>query len=90
MDVDRDGRIWIRLSTPTLDAPQRETPAYDVYAPDGAPIGRVELQRDARFAAASRGYVWIVRTDSLDVPVVERARLNLPPPLLLPRQKSRR
>ncbi len=84
MEVDRDGRIWILVSTPTLDAPQREAPVYDVYHPDGAPIGRVELPPGARFAAASRGYLWLVRTDSLDVPVVERARIAFPAPVTDP------
>lgn len=81
IDVDREGRIWILLSTPTLDEPQRETPVYDVYTPDGAPIARVELPRGGRFVSATRTHLWTVRLDSLDVPVVERARLELPAPL---------
>lgn len=83
VDVDREGRIWVLLSTPTLDAPQREAPVYDVYGVDGAPVARVELPRGARFASATRTHLWMVRLDSLDVPVVERARLELPAALVI-------
>lgn len=85
IDVDREGRIWILLSAPTLDAPQREMPVYDVYASDGAPIARVELPRGARFASANGAFLWMVRLDSLDVPVVERAPLTLPAPVTVRR-----
>lgn len=83
--VDREGRVWILLPSPTQDAPQREASAYDVYGPDGAPIARVALPDGARFASATRTQLWMVRSDSLGVPIVERARLRLPEPLQPPR-----
>lgn len=86
IDVDREGRIWVLVSTPTLDAPGQEASTYDVYQADGAPIARVELPLRSRFAAATGEQLWIVRLDSLDVPVIGRARLDLPAGIALPRR----
>lgn len=82
--VDRVGRLWLRRATPAGPGVPPAHARYDVHASDGAPIAEVRLPPRARLAAATATHLWWVQRDSLDVPIIERASLDLPTPIPLP------
>ena len=71
LTVGQDGRIWVSLYGPAQkrDIPPRpdrptlfwrQTTVYDVFAPDGVHLGRVELPLNSRMAWAQGNRVWTI------------------------------
>lgn len=84
-----DGRIWVQVYAPAEYVPSdepaqenaepaiewREPNHYDVFEPDGAYIGRLELSRTERLKDANGDELWILRQGKLDESYVVRGRL---------------
>jgi len=76
LSLDDRGRLWVRLSEPTVD-----TTDYDVFGRDGrhAETVRMPFRVDGWVPPVVRGdTVWAVVTDEMDVQYVVRAQLNSP------------
>ena len=98
--ASRDGRIWVRVATPSERIPESELPAhrpdapppyrfrapieYEVYASDGTFLARVALPRNTNLMEADGNTLWALGQDDDDLPAVRRYRIE---PLLprLPR-----
>ena len=70
--VGNDGSIWIER--PDTGGER----VYFAIAPDGEPLGTVELPRSSRLASADRTRVWILERDENDVESVVRYRVRRP------------
>lgn len=91
LQVARDGRIWVRVSTPSQRIPdaEREAPIegrappplfrdavhYEVFAADGKFLGRVELPIRSAWMDAEGDLVWVLDRDSDGLPGVVRLRV---------------
>jgi len=90
--IPGDGRIWVRIPVaseviPTEDLPVRRdtlapvmhyrTPvAYEVYAPGGHFLGRVDFPPRTRLIDARDNFVWAIGQDENDLPAVVRFRVT--------------
>jgi len=91
LQVARDGRLWVRVSTPseripdTEREPRREGRAeppifrdpvhYEVFAADGKFLGRVVLPINSAWVEAENDLVWVLDRDSDGLPGVVRLRV---------------
>lgn len=90
LSVARDGRIWVRVATPSQLIPEAErdtdrpnNPArryrdpvvYEVFAADGRFLGRVELPMSTTWMEADGDRVWYLQRDEDGLPAVVRARV---------------
>ncbi|HET8770198.1 MAG TPA: 6-bladed beta-propeller [Gemmatimonadaceae bacterium] len=92
LEVDRDGRIWARVATPSERIPDdelapprpngppsplyRDRQAFEVYATDGHFLGRVELSQNAQWMAADGNIVWTLERDADGLPAVVRSHVE--------------
>ncbi len=92
LTVTRDGRIWVRVATPSERIPEdelepqrpnrppraiyRDRPAYEVFADDGRFLGRVDLALTATLVEADGNTVWTLERDADGLPVVVRSRVE--------------
>ncbi len=92
LSVARDGRIWVRVATPSELIPEaeresqrpdgppparfREPPVYEVFTRDGRFLGRVALPLRAQFVEAEGDSVWYLERDVDGLPAVVRARVE--------------
>lgn len=92
LQVARDGRIWVRVSTPSELIPEAEReparegraePArhrdavhYEVFAADGRFLGRVVLPVNATWMEADGDLVWVLDRDADGLPGVVRLRVT--------------
>jgi len=88
----RDGRIWVRVATPSERIPDSELPErrpngapqyrfrssieYEVYASDGTFLGRVALPKGTQLMEADGNTVWALGRDADDLPAVRRYRVE--------------
>lgn len=63
-----DGALWVQLG-------RRESPEWAVLEPNGECRARVTLKFAGRLEAVDGWRIWVVETDSLDVPSVVRYRV---------------
>lgn len=91
LQLSRDGRLWVRVSTPSERIPdaEREPPVegraapasfrdpvhYEVFAADGKFLGRVVLPINATWVEAENDLVWVLDRDSDGLPGVLRLRV---------------
>jgi hypothetical protein len=87
----RDGRIWVRVATPSERIPDRELPErrpngppqyrfrssieYEVYASDGTFLARVAFPKGTQLMEAEGNTVWALGRDDDDLPAVRRYRV---------------
>jgi hypothetical protein len=92
LSVARDGRIWVRVATPSepipedardVQRPDRPPPAryrdavvYEVFARDGRFLGRVGLPLGSQWMQADGDRVWLLQRDELGLPAVTRLRIE--------------
>jgi hypothetical protein len=92
LQVARDGRIWVRVSTPSERIPDAERePAvegraappmfrdpvhYEVFAADGTFLGRVVLPINSTWMEADGDMVWVLDRDADGLPGVVRLRVS--------------
>lgn len=69
--IGSDGRIWLRRPT-SAGRPAR----YTVLAPDGTPSFEVTLPLRGRLIAAEATAIWVMESDTDDLPTVVRYRLQ--------------
>lgn len=90
--VARDGRIWVRVATPSERIPDaelppqqpnrapvdrfREPPLYEVFDAEGRFLGRVALPVRAALMEGDGDRVWFIDRDADDLPAVVRARIT--------------
>jgi hypothetical protein len=67
--VGNDGSIWIER--PPSDSGR----VYFAIAPDGEPLGSLELPRASYIAAAERAYIWVLERNEVDVESLVRYRV---------------
>jgi hypothetical protein len=88
----RDGRIWVRVATPSERIPDSELPErrpdgpppyrfrssieWEVYSSEGAFLGRVALPRDTQLMEADGNTLWALGKDDDDLPAVRRYRIE--------------
>ncbi len=88
----RDGRLWVRVATPSERIPDSELPErrpnsappfrfrssveYEVYAADGAFLARVALPKDTQLMEADGNTLWALGRDDDDLPAVRRYRIE--------------
>jgi hypothetical protein len=63
LQVDPDGNLWVQVYPRPLD----ELATWTVLAPDGTPIGRVEVPRGLRLTEVGRHHVMGISRDELGV-----------------------
>lgn len=92
LHVARDGRIWVRVSTPSEPIPEAEReprregraePArfrdavhYEVFAAEGRFLGRVVLPVNSTWIEAEGDRVWVLDRDADGLPGVVRLRVS--------------
>jgi hypothetical protein len=90
--TSRDGRIWARVAAPSERIPEAElsprddpkrpvshyrTPVvYEVYAPEGRFLGRVEFPRRTTLMEADGNTVWALARNEDDLPALTRYRIE--------------
>jgi hypothetical protein len=90
--VTRDGRLWCRIAVPSERIAEEELAAsgpdqrpttryrtpivYEVFAPDGRFLGRVEFPRRTALIEAEGNVVWALALDLDDLPAVTRFRVT--------------
>lgn len=90
--VTRDGRIWARVATPSERIPEaervpsrdperpvitfRSPVAYEVFAPDGRFLGRVDFPPRTVLVEADGDTVWGLGRDADGLPAVLRLRIE--------------
>lgn len=88
----RDGRLWVRVATPSVRIPDSELPErrpngaptyrfrssieYEVYASDGTFLARVALPKGTQLMEAEGNTVWALGRDDDDLPAVRRYRIE--------------
>lgn len=91
LQVARDGRIWVRVSTPSERIPDgereprregrsepplfRDAVHYEVFAADGKFLGRVVLPINSTWVEAENDLVWVLDRDADGLPGVVRLRV---------------
>ena len=92
----RDGRLWIRVATPSERIPDAELPErrpngappqrfrssneYEVYASDGTFLARVLLPAKTQLMQADGNTLWALGANEDDLPAVRRYRIEPPLP----------
>lgn len=92
LSVARDGRIWVRVATPSEPIPENERDVqrpngppppryrdpviYEVFARDGRFLGRVRLPLGSQWMQADGDRVWLLQRDELGLPAVTRLRID--------------
>lgn len=92
LGVTRDGRIWVRVATPSELIPEderdpalpnrppprryRDPTEFEVFERDGAFVGRVALPLGAQVMEADGDRVWSLVRDADGLPAVVRARVT--------------
>jgi hypothetical protein len=90
--VARDGRIWVRMATPSERIPDNELPErrpnssppyrfrspieYEVFAANGTFLARVALPKDLQLMEADGNTLWALGKDDDDLPAVRRYRIE--------------
>lgn len=88
----RDGRIWVRVSTPSLSIPEaerepqregrpaparfRDANVWEVFAADGRFLGRVGLSPNAQWMQADGDLLWVLDRDQDGLPGIVRLRVS--------------
>ncbi len=88
----RDGRIWVRIATPSERIPAAELPErrpngapvyrfrspseWEVYASDGTFLARVALPLNTQLMEAEGNTLWALGRDDDDLPAVRRYRVE--------------
>ncbi len=91
LSLSRDGRIWIRVATPSELIPEterdeqlenrapvrryRDALEYEVFEKDGTFLGRVALPHRSTWMEADGDLVWYLQRDEDGLPAVVRARI---------------
>lgn len=70
INVDSEGRAWVRRNTPA-----GENPLYDVFGGDGNRITTVELAEGRRILGFGEGTVYVAYNDEFDLVYLERYAL---------------
>lgn len=93
LSVARDGRIWVRVATPSQlipeaeresDRPERLAPryrdpvVYEVFERDGRFLGRVRFPMQSTWMEGDGDRVWFLQRDADGLPAVVRARVSVP------------
>lgn len=92
----RDGRLWVRVATPSERIPEAELPVrrpkgpppdrfrspieWEVYGSDGVFLGRVAFPRDVALVQADGDTVWALGRDADELPAIRRYRIEPPLP----------
>jgi hypothetical protein len=92
LSIARDGRIWVRVSTPSEPIPEaerdeqlpnrrpvsrfREGIEYEVFEKDGTFVGRIRFPRRVQWMEADGDTVWYLQRDEDGLPAVVRARIT--------------
>ncbi len=88
VDVDDDGRIWVRRNTQPIRTPVEENPdrppaigweqpfLYDVFEADGTFLGEVRFPERFEPHLFGSGHVWGVRQGELDEDYVVRLTIR--------------
>ena len=89
--VDRSGRIWARVATPSVRIPdaelepvKRNKPPYrftapnvwEIFAASGRFLGRLELPPRSELVEADRDNLWLLETDQDELPSVVRGTIT--------------
>lgn len=90
--IGRDGRIWVRVATPSQRIPDSELPEqrpnasppyrfrspieWEVFAANGTWLGRVAFPKDAQLMEADGNTVWALGKDDDDLPALKRFRID--------------
>jgi hypothetical protein len=88
----RDGRLWVRVATPSERIPDAELPErrpngppayrfrssieWEVYASDGTFLARVAFPKNTQLMEADGNTVWALGRDDDDLPAVRRYRIE--------------
>lgn len=91
LQIARDGRIWVRVSTPSQPIPEaerdpqrdgRSPPArfrdaneWEVFAADGRFLGRVRLSANAQWMQADGDLLWVLDRDQDGLPGIVRLKV---------------
>lgn len=92
LSVARDGRIWVRVATPSEPIPEderdvqrpnrapppryRDAVVYEVFGRDGRFLGRVGLPPGSQWMQADGDRIWLLQRDELGLPAVTRSRID--------------
>jgi hypothetical protein len=92
LSVARDGRIWVRVATPSEPIPAserdeqlpnrrpvsrfRDPLEYEVFEKDGTFLGRIRFPHRATWMEADGNLVWYLQRDDDGLPAIVRARIE--------------
>jgi hypothetical protein len=92
LNVARDGRIWVRVTTASEPIPEaerdeqlenrppvrrfRDPVEYEVFEKDGTFLGRIRFPRRVAWMEADGDIVWYLQRDDDGLPAVVRARIT--------------